>query len=45
MDIIFTIAGSGSSSFSGDNVQATSAAMTPRGVALDSSGINAKLLT
>ncbi len=39
--IITTIAGTGTSSYSGDGTSATSAAMrNPRGVALDSSGIN-----
>jgi hypothetical protein len=39
--IITTIAGTGASSYSGDGTSATSAAMrNPRGVALDSSGIN-----
>ena len=38
-DIITTIAGTGTSSYSGDNVGATSAALNnPLGVALDSSG-------
>ena len=37
--IITTIAGTGTSSYSGDNGQATSAALyNPRGVALDASG-------
>ena len=36
--IITTIAGTGSSSYSGDNGQATSAAFGPQGVTLDSSG-------
>ena len=37
--IITTIAGTGSSGYSGDNGQATSATLNnPRGVALDSSG-------
>jgi hypothetical protein len=44
--IITTIAGTGTSSYSGDNGQATSATLNrPYGVALDSSGISvAKLL-
>ena len=38
--IITTIAGTGASSYSGDNGQATSAALfRPTGVALDASGI------
>jgi hypothetical protein len=38
--IITTIAGTGTSSYSGDNDQATSAALfRPTGVALDASGI------
>ena len=36
--IISTIAGTGTSSFSGDNGQATSATLCPIGVALDTSG-------
>ena len=37
--IISTIAGSGTNGYSGDNVQASSAALsTPTGVALDTSG-------
>ena len=36
--IITTIAGTGTSSYSGDNGQATAAALTPYRVALDSSG-------
>ncbi len=43
-DIISTIAGTGTSSFSGDNGVATSATLKyPEGVALDTSGI--KLIT
>ena len=39
--IITTIAGTGSLGYSGDNVQATSAALGyPSGVALDASGTN-----
>lgn len=38
-DLITTIAGTGTATYSGDNGQATSAAMSgPYGVALDSSG-------
>ncbi len=40
-DIITTIAGTGSSSYNGDDVQATAAAVSsPYGVALDSSGFD-----
>ena len=38
-DIITTIAGTGTTSYSGDNIEATSAALYyPYGVALDASG-------
>ncbi len=41
IDIIFTIAGTGTSSYGGDNGAATSASLyLPGGVALDSSGMN-----
>ena len=44
--IITTIAGTGSSSFSGDNGQATAATLyLPSGVVLDSSGIQYYFLT
>ena len=36
--IISTIAGTGTSSYSGDNGAATSAALNPRGVGLDTAG-------
>ena len=36
--IITTVAGTGTSSYSGDNIQATSAALNPYGVAVDSAG-------
>lgn len=38
VDIITTIAGTGSSSYSGDGGQATNAAFTPYGIVIDSSG-------
>ena len=45
-DIISTIAGTGTSSFSGDNGQATSAALNgPFGVTLDSSGTHTRVYT
>ena len=45
-DIITTIAGTGSSSYSGDEAAATSATLNyPRRVCLDSSGIQYNFLT
>ncbi len=39
VDVITTIAGTGSSSYNGDNIQATSAALNnPSGVTVDASG-------
>jgi hypothetical protein len=42
--IITTLAGTGSSSYSGDGGAATSAGMAPRGIAVDSTGRRKRVL-